>query len=242
MDDGDQADFEDASSEPRGLSATAFGMPPDPQPRTPVPPEHQQAVELVAQARHSQREGRSEEAEQRFRRAAELELQVLRSVASQPERGLIAEFGARAALQSGSLELARKLIWKGLSPRTSEPVRWALLLASIQVDLVEFLNEFENGWQVPWEPVDEEESRILVVSRRGRRLAVEIDPDATSASEKALSPEELTFLIPAARPNRMTLSILEASVTSWLRPRPRVQVVSERRGVVEHLLLDPVFV
>jgi len=235
--DGDKG-FEEASAEPLGLSATAHGRPAVLRPRTPIAPEHQQAVELISSARRHLREGRPEEAKELFRRAARLELQVLRSVASQPERSLIAELGARAALQGGSFDLARDLVRRGLSPRASEPMQWALLRASIEAELLDFLNEFERGWQLPWDPIDEEESRILVVSRSGRRLTFDIEPDASSVSKKASGPDELTFVIPASRPNRETLGTLETLLTPWLRPRRHAQPVSERRGLVEHFLLD----
>jgi len=243
--DGDKG-FEEASAEPLGLSATALGRPPVLRPRTPIAPEHQQAVELISSARRHLREGRPEEAKELFRRAAHLELQVLRSsVASQPERSLIAELGARAALQGGSFDLARDLVRRGLSPRASDPMQWALLRASIEAELLDFLDEFERGWQLPWDPIEEDESRILVVSRSGRRLTFDIDPDASSVSRmvsrKASGPEELTFVIPASRPNRETLGTLETLLTPWLQPRRHAQPVSERRGVVEHFLLDPVF-
>ena len=120
-------------------------------------------------------------------------------------------------------------------------MQWALLRASIEAELLDFLNEFERGWQLPWDPIDEEESRILVVSRSGRRLTFDIAPDASSVSKKASGPDELMFVIPASRPNRTTLGSLEDFLTPWLRPMRRAQPVSERRGVVEHFLLDPVF-
>lgn len=234
--------LEEASSEPLGLSATTLGRPPVLRPRTPIAPEHQQAVELISLARRHLREGRPEEAKELFRRVAHLELQVLRSVASQPERSLIAELGARAALQGGSFDLARDLVRRGLYPRASEPMQWSLLRASIEVELLDFLDEFERGWQIPWDPIEEDESRILVISRSGRRLTFDIDPDASSVSRmvsrKASGLEELTFVIPASRPNRETLRTLETLLTPWLRPRRHAQPVSERRGVVEHFLLD----
>ena len=239
--DGDKG-FEEASAEPLGLSATAHGRPAVLRPRTPIAPEHQQAVELISWARRHLSEGRLDEAKDLFRQAARLELQVLRSVASQPERSLIAELGARAALQSGNFDLARDLVRRGLSPRASEPMQWALLRASIEAELLDFLNEFERDWQLPWDPIDEEESLILVVSRSGRRLTFDIEPNASSVSRivsrKASGPEELTFVIPASRPNRETLSTLETLLTPWLRPRRHAQPVSERRGLVEHFLLD----
>src|SRR4051794_7595562 len=111
--EGGYSSSEGSSSEPLGLSATALGRPPVLRPRTHIAPEHQQAVELISRARHHLREGRFEEAKELFRQAAGLELQVLRSVASQPERSLIAELGARAALQSGNFNLTRDFVRRG---------------------------------------------------------------------------------------------------------------------------------
>lgn len=228
--------FEESSSEPLGLSATAFGRPATPRPRTPIAPAHQQAVELISTARRHLREGNTEEAERLCHQAARLELQVLDAVTSQPERSLIAELGARAALQSGGFDLARKLVWKGLF-QASEPMQWSLLRVSIETDLLEIIGQFERGWRIPWESVDDEESRILMVSRSGRRIVFHIDPDAAFAAKKHSSSTELGFVIPASRPDGAVRDILDGVLTSWLRPKCRAQAVSERRDVFERYML-----
>ena len=240
-DEGDHNGIDQASAEPLGLSAIADGNPPGLRPRTPIAPEHQQAVELIARARRNLREAGSREAKQLFLQAAELELQVLRTVASQPERSLIAELGARAALHAGNYDLARKLVRGGLRPRASEMAQWALLLASMQADLLEFLEDFEDSWSIPWDAADEEESVILLVSRSERRLFFTLDPEASSVSEAGANPTELRLVIPAERPSSATLGTLEALLSRWLRPRRRAQPIAERRGLVEHFLLELVY-
>jgi hypothetical protein len=202
-----------------------------------VPPAHQQAVEFNSRARRLLKEGHPEEAKKLFHRAAELELQVLRAMKSQPERSLIAELGARAALQAGRFDLARDLVRRGAS-RAPEELQWALLRTSIQVELAEFLEEFERGWQTPWEPVDEEETRILMVSPSRRRLVMELDPDAFDVAAKSSNRDELVLVIPASRPARRELDALDALVTPWLRPRRHAQPVLEQRGIMDHFLLD----
>lgn len=235
--ESDHSGLAEAPSEPPGLAATAFGNPPAVRPRTPIPPEHQQAVELTLGARRHLREGRIKDAKHLFQRAAELELQVVRSVKSQPERSLIAVFGARAALQSGSLDLVRNLARLGNSPRASESMQWSLLMVSIQADLLAFMEEFEHGWRVPWD-ADEEESRVLLFSPGGRQIYFDIDPDAMAVSEKNSSRMELTFVIPASRPDAVAQASLELSVSNWLGPRRRLQPVLERRGLVERFLKE----
>lgn len=214
--EGDHSGFTEAPPEPPGLAATAFGNPPVVRPRTSIPPAHQQAVELTLGARRHLREGRIKDAKHLFQQAAELELQVVRSVKSQPERSLIAVFGARAALQSGSLDLVRNLARLGNSPRASESMQWSLLMVSIQADLLGLIEGFERGWQVPWEPVDEEESRILLVSPSGRRIFFEIDPDASSVSEKHSNHVELMLVIPASRLDTTIQAAVKAPVNRWL--------------------------
>jgi hypothetical protein len=236
--EGDQSGLAEAPSEPPGLSATAFGTPPVVRPQTPIPPGHQQAVELTLEARRHLHEGRIKDAKHLFHQATELELQVVRSVKSQPERSLIAVFGARAALQSGSLDLVRNLARLGNSPRAPESMQWSLLLVSIQTDLLGFMEDFECGWRVPWDPVDDEESRLLMFSPSGRKLYFEIDPDALAVSEKHSSHMQLTFVIPASRPSAAALESLESSVSNWLGPRRRVHPVLERRELVERFLME----
>jgi hypothetical protein len=233
-DEGGSSDFEVDSSEPVGLSATAFGRSSNLRPRTPRAPGHQQAVELVSSARRHLREGRTKDAKDLFRQAADLERQVLRRVTAQPERSLVAEFGARAALQGGMFILARELARKGLS-EASAPMQWSLHRVAIEAEILELLEEFKHGWEIPWEPVDENESRIVVTSRSGRRFAFDIDPEAPCVTEKRASPDQVAFIIPAPRPSRAEL---EDAVARWLPPKRRAQPLLEQRGLMDHFLLD----
>lgn len=238
-DEGRRGGFEE-EAEPLGLAATAHDWPRDPRPRASVPPEHQEAVELIAQARRQQGNGREEEVRALFRQAAELELQVLKTVKTQPEQGLIAELGARAAIQAGKRELAREILRKGASAEASEALRWALLLASIEVDLLELVHAaFEERWQVPWASEDEAETRILLVGRDGRRLLFDLDPEVSSVRLSEASRASLRFTLPAARPDWRARRALEGFMMPWFRPKRRVQnVVLDRRGLRERLLPD----
>ncbi len=239
-DEGRPGGFEDEAAEPLGLAATSQDWPRNPRPRAAVPPEHQEAVELISRARRQQRNGSEEEARALFRQAAELELQVLKTVKTQPEQGLIAELGARAAIQAGRRELAREILRRGSSAEASEALRWALLRASIEVELLELVHgAFEERWQVPWTSDDEAETRILLVGRHGPRLLFDIDPEVSFVRRQEASRDSLRFTIPAARLDPRAQRMLEAFMTPWLRPKRRVRaVVLDRRGVMERLLPD----
>jgi hypothetical protein len=222
--------------EPSGLSATASASPTDSAPRAPRAPGHQQAVELVSSARRYLREGNAEEAKQLFRQAAEWERQVLRRVEAQPERSLVAEYGARAALQGGRFSLAKEFVRKGSVPPPSEQMQWSLLCVAIEADLLEFLEESEHGWEIiPWHLIDGDESRIVMTSGSGRRFVFLIDPEVDSVAETTSTSDEVTFVLPAAP---LDTEALKEVVARRLRPRRRVQPVLDQRGLMDHYLLD----
>ncbi|HEX8699480.1 MAG TPA: hypothetical protein VF815_11630 [Myxococcaceae bacterium] len=189
-------------------------------------------------ARRHLREGAPEEAKQLFHQAAELERQVLRRVDSQPERSLVAEYGARAALQAGWFSMAKELARKGSEPQPSEQMQWSLLRVTLEADLLEFLEDLERGWKITRDLADEDESRIVMTSQSGRRFVFSIDPEADSVAETRSTSAEVAFIIPAAT---LDTDSLEKVVARQLRPRRRVQPVPVQRGLVDRYLLDVAF-
>lgn len=228
---------EESSLEPLGLSATAMAGPPDSKPRAVVPPEHQQAVELVIRARMLLRQDEKAEARALFMEAALLEQKVLRTVKTQPESSLIAGFGARAALQCGDFELVHAIVRKG-SRQASELMQWSLFRVSIEADLLEFMREFDRDWEVVQDFTDEDESSVLLVSSRGLRLLFELDPESTGAVQKDAQADGLIFVIPAERLSRQVMDALERLVSQWMSPKLRPQTVLELWGVGMRLPLE----